>query len=138
MFEFIKSNNDVERDLVNEMEVTNELLKQSDILQSKDNNNIREKVLHFKKEIKYLLEYNFNKEYVSIDELDNLKFNTIYGLNKHVYVFELETMSSYFVIFVYDYSIYNENKIDVQIILEKGKSRLVNNGIFYKDLVLNY
>jgi len=117
MFQFIESNEcSNEKNLIKDINLTNELLKQSDILNN--DKKIKNKIKCFKKEIKELIEYSFIKKSDSVNELDNIKFNTIFGKNNHVYVFELETTKSFFTIFVYDHSIFGENKFDIQIVFE--------------------
>lgn len=103
-------------------------------------NSLNKKIEKFKNEILYFIKYDFKNEYNNESELENLEFVTTYGNNKHVYLFKLSTSICIFWIHVYDYSIFNENKFDVQIILEDSVTgkKLNTKGMYYTDLVLNY
>lgn len=101
---------------------------------------IHKKINKFKKEILYFLKYDFKNEYNTDEELENLKFITTYGNNKHTYLFKLTTSICIFWIHVYDFSIFNENKFNIQFVLYDSVTgeNLNTKGMYYTDLVLEY
>jgi hypothetical protein len=121
--------------IIDDVNKTNEI--NFDLLNEKC---IHKKIEKFKNEILYFIKYDFKNEYDNESELENLKFVTTYGNNKHAYLFKLSTSICIFWIHVYDYSIFNENKFNVQFVLYDsitGK-KLNTKGMYYTDLVLDY
>lgn len=121
--------------IIDDVNKTNEI--NFDLLNEKC---IHKKIEKFKNEILYFIKYDFKHEYENESELEKLKFITTYGNNKHVYLFKLSTSICIFWIHVYDYSIFNENKFNVQFVLEDSITgeKLNRKGMYYTDLVLEY